>query len=70
MIQQYVLVLDGDGPRKLHTPDCGWVEAITAKGQLKERRYELRPDGSVDGEKCRACGGQAGPDTGRWPVRK
>jgi len=34
MSQLYVLVLDGDGPRKLHTPGCGWVDAITPKAAL------------------------------------
>jgi hypothetical protein len=67
--QLYVLVLDGDRPRKLHAPDCSWVAATTAKGELGSRRYGLERAASVDGEACRACGGTPGPDTGNWPVR-
>jgi hypothetical protein len=65
----YVLVLDGNRPRKVHAPDCAWVAGTTAKGELKSRRYGLHPAGSVDGEACRRCGGTPGPDMGAWPVR-
>jgi hypothetical protein len=65
----YVLVLDGNRPRKVHAPDCSWVAGATAKGELKGRRYELRPAGSVHGEDCRKCGGTPGPATGGWPIR-
>lgn len=67
--QLYFLVLDGEGRRKLHAPDCRWVAGSTANGELGARRYGLERAEHVDGDRCRWCGGSPGPGTGSWPIR-
>lgn len=59
----YVLVLAGDPPGRVHSPDCAWVRSSVngmPSGERKCRDYEQRPSSEVRGVSCLICGGAPG----------